>query len=133
MTRSDVYEEFKFYTGKASDVVRQLALAGFAVVWLFKQDTKAGPTIPRDFKSALVFLLLALLFDFLHYSVASVVWERYKDELSHRPATGVNEDVQSPPSVYYPGAFFYYSKIVTLAIAYGVLLWEIGASHSIFA
>jgi hypothetical protein len=45
------------FSGKASDISRQLAFAAIAVIWLFKIDTPTGNiTIPPD-------LILARLFD----------------------------------------------------------------------
>jgi hypothetical protein len=131
--RSDVYKEFEFYTGKASDVVRQLALAGFALIWLFKRDTSTGPVVPIEFRFAAVLLLLAILFDFLQYSVASVVWERYKNQFSAEPPASENQEIIPPDRIYYPGAFFYYAKIVALVIGYVALLIQFGANKSIFA
>ena len=32
----DYREDFYFFTGKASEVNRQLAIAGIAVIWIFK-------------------------------------------------------------------------------------------------
>jgi hypothetical protein len=39
-------EDFYAFSGKVSEIVRQLALAGIAIVWLLKVDLAAGTALP---------------------------------------------------------------------------------------
>lgn len=45
MKLKDAREHYYFYSGKTSDLVRQLGLAGIAVIWLFKSDVQGIPKI----------------------------------------------------------------------------------------
>jgi len=45
MKLKDAREIYYFYSGKTSDLVRQLGLAGIAVIWLFKYDAQGIPKI----------------------------------------------------------------------------------------
>jgi len=36
---SDYWENFEEYTGKASDIARQLSFAGIALLWLLRNST----------------------------------------------------------------------------------------------
>ena len=40
--------DFYTYSGKASDLSRQLAFAGIALIWLFKKDDAGRLSIPPD-------------------------------------------------------------------------------------
>ena len=46
MKLKDAREFYYFNSGKTSDLVRQLGLAGIAVVWIFKYDVLGVPKIP---------------------------------------------------------------------------------------
>ena len=53
MKLKDAREIYYFYSGKTSDLVRQLGLAGIAVIWLFKYDVQGiaelhGEQLPFD-------------------------------------------------------------------------------------
>jgi len=64
MKLDDIREQYWFYSGKASDISRQLALAGIGVVWIFKVDQPGLPKIPDALRAPMAFLVLALFFDF---------------------------------------------------------------------
>jgi len=68
----DLSDESKFYSGKISDIIRQLALGGFALVWLFKYSDPVNPG-KVVFPSALLVptygFSLAVFFDLLQYIV----------------------------------------------------------------
>lgn len=42
MNREFIRENHQYLTGKASDIVRQLAFAALAVVWIFNSTGPAG-------------------------------------------------------------------------------------------
>ncbi|HEV2803374.1 MAG TPA: hypothetical protein VGW57_00455 [Chthoniobacterales bacterium] len=75
MTISDLKEEYYFATGTVSTVVRQMALAGIAVIWIFKvgKDT-GGITFTPDMLVPLRLFILVLVADLLQYAFKSAVW-----------------------------------------------------------
>jgi hypothetical protein len=71
-------DTFYFFTGKVSDISRQLAFAGIAIIWIFKKDVPGtGLTVPRELLLPGVFIVLALGFDLLQYCIATVIWFFY--------------------------------------------------------
>jgi hypothetical protein len=132
MKRSDVNEEDKFYTGKASEVVRQLALLGYALIWLFKRDTPAGPTIPIEFQASAFFLTLALLLDFIQYVSGAIGWPLYNKSL-YRKSVPVESEVTPPGALYYPTYFAFFAKIAALILGYLCLLDQLYSSRQLFA
>jgi len=129
--RSAVTEEYVFYTGKASDVVRQLALIGFAVIWLFKRETNAGPVVPTAFLWPAFFLLLALIADLLQYAIAAPLWGWY-DEKLNTSNTPKDADVKPPDRLYVASRVCFYAKLLSLIAGFIWLLAVIGADRRIF-
>lgn len=75
MKLKDAREAYYEYTGKLSDVNRQLCFAGIAVIWIFavKEDS-GGVTISSQLLLPLGCFVLGLTFDLLQYTVQSVSW-----------------------------------------------------------
>lgn len=70
-------ERYEFYTGKASDINRSMALAGIAVVWIFKSTSDGITSIPNELITPLIFLITALAVDLLQYIVGGLIWWGY--------------------------------------------------------
>jgi hypothetical protein len=132
MKRSDVDEEDKFYTGKASDVMRQLALLGYAVIWIFKKETTHGPAVPSELKWSAILFGVALFLDFVQYVSGAIGWTFYNKSLYKRHVDR-DEDVDPPSGLYYLAYAAFFGKIVALAIAYLFLLYRLYSSPALFA
>jgi len=76
MTLKDVRNSYDYFSGKLSDIVRQLSLAGVAVVWIFRKGNE-GIVIESDLIVPLILFVGALGFDLLHYIYASAAWAIY--------------------------------------------------------
>jgi hypothetical protein len=59
---------------KSSEIMRQLALGGIAIIWIFKVDAGQRQTIPTELFWPGLFLVLALLCDLVQYIVKSEWW-----------------------------------------------------------
>ncbi|MEM9679523.1 MAG: hypothetical protein AAF901_04300, partial [Bacteroidota bacterium] len=66
-----VYQE---RSKQASDVNRQFALAGLAVIWIFKINEEGEVFLNDDFKVSLFLLIASLAFDLLHYIGSATIW-----------------------------------------------------------
>lgn len=114
-------EAYYTFTGKASDLVRQLAFAGIAVVWLYRAARGDVGTIPPNLRAPLILCVLALLFDLLQYVSSALAWGAYARSQETR---GVDEETEfdAPAWLNWPGNTFYAAKVLTLAAAYALLL-----------
>ncbi|HYJ05185.1 MAG TPA: hypothetical protein VEX43_08625 [Chthoniobacterales bacterium] len=76
MTISDLKEEYYFATGTVSTVVRQMALAGIAIIWIFKvgKDESGGIPFTPAMLVPLRLFILVLVADLLQYAFKSAVW-----------------------------------------------------------
>lgn len=121
MKLQDVREAYYSNTGKLSDIVRQLAFAGIAIVWIFKTDVGGRPTVPPDLISAAILLVSGLTLDLLHYVAGSLIWGIY-NRVKERGGQGEDADFKAPAQLNWPLLFFFWSKTAVMALAYGFLL-----------
>jgi hypothetical protein len=120
MKLKDARENYYFHSGKTSDLVRQLALAGIAVIWLFKYEVIGVPKVPSQLLVPLVLIVLGLAFDLLQYAVATVLWgfiQRSKER------AGLGEDVEFlvSPLLNWPALVFFGLKVASIGVAYYLL------------
>lgn len=125
-------QEYYQLSGKASDVSRQLAFAGIAVVWIFHVTRSNGSyALPAALLKPMFSFVAALGFDFAHYFVAAVLWGIYRriKEL----LLGVDSEAQfdAPPCLNWPAVTFWVAKQIAVAIGYIYLLVYVAHAVSV--
>lgn len=124
MKLSEYREAFYTFSGKASDLNRQLAFAGIALIWLFKRDVGVQLTIPNDLLWPTVLIVVSLALDMLHYSVASFIWHlfyRSKEKAGVRESTALK---RHHPMLEWPTYIIFWAKIASVLFAYiGILIF----------
>lgn len=83
MKLEDARNAYYDYSGTLSNINRQLALSGIAIVWFFIQPKNNAGFDFGAFKWAFIFFSAALFFDLVHYAVATASWgiyHRYKEK-----------------------------------------------------
>lgn len=75
MKISEIRDAYYEATGKVSDIVRQLGLAGVAIIWIFRSGTDSGG-IPysHTLKVPLGYFVISLACDLLQYAYQSLIW-----------------------------------------------------------
>lgn len=147
MKISEARDFYYFYTGKTSEIVRQLALAGIAVVWIFK----TGQTqLPSELILPLNLIIGTLILDLLQYFVAATIWglySRYQEKVCEgektsnikltqysklrggsKKLTEAKTNIEPNSFVFqaqrvinWPGIVFFYCKSLSLIGAYWFL------------
>jgi hypothetical protein len=117
MKLEDARAAYESLSGKASEIVRQISLAGVGLIWVFRS---AGTTLAldRSLVKAAFFIFLALLFDFLQYVLGTTIWflyYRYKE----RNGTRDTDDFLAPTPINWPMWVLFYLKSAMMLIAYG--------------
>jgi hypothetical protein len=114
-------DDFYTYSGKASDVSRQLAFAAIAIIWLFKHETAGQLNVPRELIRPGIFVVLALALDLLQYCLAAAIWYFFyrSQERKH-----VSETAEIKHSVWLerPISLFFWVKIILVVLAYYYIL-----------
>ena len=116
----DYLEEFYTFTSKASDVNRQLALAGIAIIWLFKNPDGSIKVIPEELSNPTFFLVSSLGVDLFQYLLGSIIWGlffEYKEwQINNKKVK--NENIKAPNIFSWTITGLFFIKIVLMLIAY---------------
>lgn len=113
-------EIYYFNSGKASDIVRQLALAGIALIWIFKTDIAGQPRLPTELVWPAILIVIGLGIDLLQYVVASIIWGTFGRQ-KEKSGVGIEEEFEAPRELNWPGLVFYGAKVSVIGLAYGLL------------
>jgi hypothetical protein len=91
------------HTTKVSEMNRTLALAGFAIIWLYKVGSDANQTIPGDLVPAAFILALGIALDMLQSLVNAGVWyfETRDNEKKHQLEFKVTSSYLMPGNVLF--------------------------------
>jgi hypothetical protein len=120
---------FYEFSGKASDVSRQLSFAAIAIIWLFKNDLPGGghPTIPHALIFPGILIVTALAADLLQYTLASLIWRLYYRYLEKKRVPP-DAETQHSPWLEIPITALFWAKVFLVILAYiFILLYLLGA------
>lgn len=116
----DYYKsEYASFSGLASSTSRQLALAGIALIWVFKTQGQAGYQLPNDLLLPALCLIVSLGSDLLQYVSGSMIWgsfHRYHEK--QRKFITDEPDIEAPFYFTWPINIFFYTKITAVLMAY---------------
>jgi hypothetical protein len=118
---NEARKAFYEFSGTASGLVRQLAFAGIAIVWVFKSPAPDGSALlPRGFLWPGVFLVVTLACDLLQYIAAAASWGIFARS---QELAGVDDDteIDAPRWINWPQDFFYVAKVIAVMCAYVLL------------
>lgn len=118
MKLEDARAAYEALSGKASDIVRQISLAGVGLIWVFKSGTGNSLSLDPPLLKAALFIFLALVFDFLQYVLGTTIWFAY---FRHREKQGTKEDDEflAPKQLNWPAWSLFYLKSAMMLVAYG--------------
>ena len=119
MKLSYIRASFDTFSGKVSDLTRQLGLAGIAIIWIFKIDNKTGLTLPKELYLPLVSFCAGLLIDLLQYLYGAVAWGLI---LGTSKKTKDNDEIKVAEWINIPTWVFFVIKVLACLFAYVLLL-----------
>jgi hypothetical protein len=135
-TRS-IYNE---RSAKASDVSRQLALGGLAVIWIFKTDLGgAAFSVPHDLGQPAFLMMVVLSLDLLQYTVAALAWglfNRHMEKKLEEARGALESSGKAPPADYAQTEEFSaprYINWAALALFWGKLAVLAGGYYYLFS
>lgn len=113
MKLKDYKKEYQWYSGKASDIVRQLSFAGIAIIWIFKAQSQNLPTIPDALLLPLVLFCVSLASDLLQYLFGYLIWFSF---FRFQEINGVNDDDEIKHNSFWPLPLHILMLIKVLAV-----------------
>ncbi len=125
MKLSDAREHYYTFSGKLSDVNRQLCFAGIAVIWIFAlRDESGNYSIPIDLNVPLLFFVFGLVFDLLHYLSSSISWGIFH-RIKEKSGVGEDAEFKAPRWINWAPNILFYGKVFSSVIAYYLLTFFI--------
>lgn len=122
MTLSDYLASYYELSGKASDVSRQLAFAGIAVIWVFHQGHGSSVDVPGSLIAPAALFIGGLACDLLQYVSGTLIWGAFHRIQEQRLGAGSKKPLTAPAYFNWPGLFFFWSKLALTLIGYLLLL-----------
>jgi hypothetical protein len=68
------WEYYRDYSKTASEITRNLGLAGLAVIWIFKTDDGGRQVVPPTFYRPALLLVVGLALDLFQYVLSAEIW-----------------------------------------------------------
>jgi len=123
MTLDDLWSDVRELTGKLSDITRQAAYAGLAVIWIFKTGDAGQYHVARSLVWAGALLALVLALDLAQY-VASVAlrWRNARREEEARGIDYRGKDLTLPQTLNRIPYALFALKVALVAAGYVILL-----------
>ena len=122
MTLSDYLASYYELSGKASDVARQLAFAGIAIIWVFHQGSGGTVAMPIALIGPAALFIGGLACDLLQYVSGTLIWGAFHRIQEQRLGAGSKKPLTAPVYFNWPGLLFFWSKLALILIAYALLL-----------
>lgn len=112
------FKDRDYFSGKVSEIARQLGFAGIGVIWVFKVGTGENQAVPITLVPAALLLVLGLSFDFIHYLTATTLWHI----LTKRAQQAGRGDFVAPPWINTPAWLLFIAKTTAIGSAYVYLI-----------
>jgi len=123
MTIDDLWSDVRELTAKLSDIARQAAYAGLAVIWIFKTGEAAKYHLDRSLIWAGALLVLALAFDLAQYAAnIALRWRNARHEEKSRGVDYKGKDITLPKGLNQVPYALFALKVALVAAGYVVLL-----------
>ena len=118
---SDFRADYERYTTKLSDVNRNIALAGIAIVWIFKKTNGADVLISSELIIPSILLVCGLGFDMLQYIYQSIAWAIFYG-YHEKKLKKEDEELEAPEAMNYASWSFFGLKVLSVIVAYVFIL-----------
>lgn len=121
MKLSEYKQDYYIFTGKLSDINRQIAFAGIALIWIFRKTDGSEISISNELILPSILFAFALGFDILQYIYQSITWSIFY--CYHEKRTGDEDaDIPTPKKLNYPSWFFFSMKVLFVIISYTYII-----------
>jgi hypothetical protein len=106
----------------SSDLVRQFAFAGIAIIWIFKFDKPEKHLIPEQLFLPLLLMVITLAFDLFQYLFPTVIYTIFflYNEKKHKGDTDI--DIKASGWFTTPGWMCFTCKIICLISGYSLIV-----------
>lgn len=122
MKLADYLKAYYDFSGAASNVSRQAAFAGIALIWVFNSKSGNTVSLPIDLLWPALCLIIGLGLDLLHYIVASATWGVFHRIKEKKLGTNSDVELSAPKYLNWPLIVFFWGKLFSILAGYVMLL-----------
>ncbi len=123
MKLEDARANYYTFSSKLSDVNRQLAFAGIAVVWVFVvRGPQESYEIPHGLLRPLIMFVVGLGFDLGHYISSALIWGLYHRFKEVELNGNEKLEFRAPAKINWPAISFFWLKVTFIIFGYALLL-----------
>lgn len=119
---SDYREVYYEATATASDISRQAAYAGIALIWLFCNLSDGFLSIPKGLLLPIAMLIIGLLLDIFQYLYKSILWGWFCRNNESKCGTEEDPELSVPTYYNWPTLALFWLKILAVILAYLLVL-----------
>lgn len=119
MKVADCWKTADAYTGKASDLARQLGFAGIALIWIFT-DASDEKKVPSQLIAPGAILVFALACDLIHYIISAALWTRFAREQERKMTR--EQEFKAPKQINWVPNAIWVIKLGAILIAYALII-----------
>jgi len=121
MTLEDARNAYEGLSGKASDIIRQLGLAGVGLIWIFKVSSGTSFALEPKLLRGFFLIFLALTLDLLQYLVGTATWHIYFCKKENENV-GRAKEFKAPRWINLPTWTLFWMKAAAMFAAYLVFI-----------
>jgi hypothetical protein len=121
MKLEDCRNAYYEFSRKTCEISRNLAFAGVAVVWLFREVVNTAPSFPVPLRPALFFLASTLALNLLHAISGTIIWGTYHRVLEYRHIPDT-KDFKAPRWLNCIPLFLFWAMVGSILSAYILLI-----------
>jgi hypothetical protein len=109
-------DDYLYFTEKASEINRNLALGGIAVVWIFKNGSESNHLFPTELTTPLLLLVLSLSADLIQYILGGIIWFSFFKY--HEACSPKDKNLKAPNVLPLMIHIPYFTKLILTIWAY---------------
>jgi hypothetical protein len=121
MKFKEYLDTFYWFSGKTSDIARQLAFAAIAIIWVFRYTDGSNQIFPAKLFPPAFCVVLSLAFDLFQYIAGTIIWDIFH-RVHEKHGVKANDEIKAPPWLNKPILFFFVFKLIFLILGYILIL-----------
>lgn len=124
ITLGQIRNDFYGFSGRVSDISRNLGFAGIALIWLFRSGPEqyAGSfKLPVSLSWPAAIIVTSLVLDLLQYIYQTLVWGRMSDHIENTISPDDSKRYLVSPRLNYVANVLFWTKVWLMVLAYAFL------------
>lgn len=116
--KKDSYE----FSKQTSELIRQFAFAGIAIVWIFKFEKPEQHLLPQDLITPLLFFVSTLCFDLLQYLIPTIIWTIFFRYYEKKNRGNTSKEIKASGLLSLPGWICFFGKTISLILGFYLIV-----------